>query len=137
MKDPFDTGGETGRHLKIAVTGPSGSGKTCFGLDAKNHGMGPVAVISLEAGDVLLEESPRWGGFKSLRTQSIEQMEAAIEFLEKNPGKYGTLEVDTITGIYEGLVDAKAGDDGAVHKNAWGLIKRKWKSIMARLNNLP
>lgn len=136
MKDPFDTG-ETARHLKIGVTGPSGSGKTCFGLDAKNFEMGPVAIISFEAGDVLLEKSPRWGSFKFLRTQSIEELEAAITFLEQNAGKYGLLVLDTITAIYELLVDAKAGDDGSVHKGAWGLIKRKGKSIMTRLVNLP
>lgn len=137
MRDPFERAGEAGRHLKIAVSGPPSSGKTCFGLDAKNHGFGPVAVISLEAGDVQYETSQRWGGFKPLRTQSIEQMTEAIDFLAANPGKYGTLVVDTITGIYEAVVDSKMKDDGSMNQNTWGATKRVWKSLMLRLVNLP
>lgn len=137
MKNPFERQGEAGRHLKIAVSGPTGAGKTCFGLDAKNHGLGPVAVISLEAGDVLYEDSKRWGGFKPLRTQSIAEMREAIDFLEANPGTFSTLVVDTITGIYEAVVDSKMKDDGSMNKNTWGVAKRAWKSIMLRLVNLP
>lgn len=134
MINPFKKAGDTERYLKIAATGPSGSGKTVFGLDAKNHGLGPVYVISLEAGEVLYETHPKWGGYSHVRTQSIPELEQALDFLETVAG--GTVVVDTVTGIYEALVEAKAKDDGSVNKNAWGLIKRKWKSIMARLVNL-
>lgn len=137
MVDPFERQEESGRHLKIGVTGPISSGKTCFGLDAKNHGLGPVAVLSLESGEVLFQKSERWGGFKPLRTQSIEKMTEAIDFLEKNPGKYGTLLVDTATGIYEAVVDAKMKEDGSMNRNTWGVAKRAWKSLMLRLVNLP
>lgn len=137
MKNPFSKPESVARHLKIAVTGKSGQGKTCFGLDAKNHGLGPVAVLSNEAGDVHYIKHPRWGGFDRLPTQKLEEMEEAIKYVEENPGAYGTLVVDTVTGIYEGLVQAKAKDDGSVNVKSWGLIKRKWRSLMARLNNLP
>jgi len=137
MKNPFEKQGDSARHLKIAVTGPISSGKTCFGLDAKNHDLGPVAVLSLEAGEVQFVNSKRWGGFKPLRTQSIAEMEEAIEFLEGNPGVFGTLVVDTITGIYEAVVDAKMKDDGSMTRNTWGVVKRSWKSLMLRLVNLP
>jgi len=137
MTDPFEKSEEQSRHLKIGVTGPISSGKTCFGLDAKNHGLGPVAVISVEGGDIQFESSTRWGGFKPLRTQNIADMKEAIEFLEKNPGRYGTLLVDTITGIYEAVVDAKMKDDGSMNRNTWGIAKRAWKSLMLRLVNLP
>lgn len=137
MKDPFQKPDEAGRHLKIAVTGPISSGKTCFGLDAKNHGLGPVAVLSLEAGEVQYAKSERWGGFKVLRTQSIDALREALEWLETNPGKYGTLVVDTATGIYEAVVDAKMKEDGSMNRNTWGVTKRAWKSLMLRLVNLP
>lgn len=134
MLNPFKKAGDTERYLKIAATGPSGGGKTVFGLDAKNHGMGPIYVLSLEAGEVLYEMHPKWGGYSHVRTQSITALEEALDYLETVTG--GTVVVDTVTGIYEALVEAKAKDDGSVNKNAWGLIKRKWKSIMARLVNL-
>src|SRR6202012_3702943 len=123
-------------HLKIAVTGKSGTGKTCFGLDAKNHGLGKVAVLSNEAGDVHYIGHARWGGFDRLSTQSLTELRKAIEYLEENPAEYGTLVTDTVTGIYEALVEAKTKDDGSVAMRDWGLIKRSWKSLMARLNNL-
>lgn len=123
--------------MKVAVTGPIGSGKTCFGLDAKNHGLGPVAVLSLEAGDVQYAKSQRWGGFKVIRTQDIGSLRDGVEWLEKNPGTYGTLVVDTVTGIYEAVVDAKMKEDGSLNRNSWGLVKRAWKSLMLRLVNLP
>lgn len=137
MKNPFAKPDSVARHLKIAVTGKSGTGKTCFGLDAKNHGLGPVAVLSNEAGDVHYIGHARWGGFDRLATQSLAQVEDALAYLEANPGAYGTLVTDTVTGLYEALVEAKSKEDGSVAMRDWGLIKRKWKSIMARLNNLP
>lgn len=122
--------------MKIAVTGPIGSGKTCFGLDAKNHGLGPVAVLSLEAGEVQYAKSERWGGFKVLRTQDIEKLREALTWLEKQDA-YHTLVVDTATGIYEAVVDAKMKEDGSMNRNTWGVTKRAWKSLMLRLVNLP
>lgn len=137
MRNPFAKPESVARHLKIAVTGKSGQGKTCFGLDARNHGLGPVAVLSNEAGDVHYIKHSRWGGFDRLPTQRLEEIEQAISYIEANPAAYGTLVIDTVTGIYEGLVGAKAKDDGSVNVKSWGLIKRKWRSLMARLNNLP
>lgn len=137
MKNPFAKPAAVTRHLKIAVTGKSGTGKTVFGLDAKNHGLGRVAIISNEAGDVHYIVHPKWGDFDRLPTQSIGELEQAISYLEQNPTEYGTLVLDTVTGVYEALVGAKAKDDGSVNVKAWGLIKRKWRSLMARINNLP
>ncbi len=137
MKNPFAKPEAVARHLKIAVTGKSGTGKTVFGLAARKHGLGKVAVISNEAGDVHYIAHKEWGGFDRLPTQSIAALEDAIGYLEQNPGEYGTLVLDTVTGVYEALVGAKAKDDGSVNVKAWGLIKRKWRGLMARLNNLP
>lgn len=137
MKNPFARPAAVARHLKIAVTGKSGTGKTVFGLAARKHGLGRVAVVSNEAGDVHYIQHPEWGGFDRLPTQRIEELEDAIGYIEAHPGEYGTLVLDTVTGVYEALVGAKAKDDGSVNVKAWGLIKRKWRSIMARVNNLP
>lgn len=135
MRNPFAKPESVSRHLKIAVSGKSGKGKTVFGLDAKNHGLGPVKVVSNEAGDVHYIDHPQWGGFQRLATSSIAELKEAIEYLEANPE--GTLVVDTVTGVYEALISAMAKSDGSVNQKAWGLIKRTWRGLMARLNNLP
>lgn len=137
MRNPFTKPAAVARHLKIAVAGKPGKGKTVFGLDARNHGLGPVAVISNEAGDVHYIDHPKWGGFDRLATSSLAEIDEALKYLEANPGAYGTLVIDTVTGFYEALVSAMAKADGSVNVKSWGLIKRKWRSIMARLNNLP
>jgi hypothetical protein len=137
MINPFKKPDAIARHLKIAVTGKSGSGKTVFGLAAKKYGLGRVAVISTEAGDVHYVDHPDWGDFDRIATQNLDEFEGGITFLEKNAGTYKTLLVDTVTGLYEALVEAKSKDDGSVSMKDWGLIKRRWKSVMARLNNLP
>lgn len=137
MRNPFSKPEAVGRHLKIAVTGKPGTGKTVFGVAARKYGMGRVAIISNEAGDVHYIQHPEWGDFDRLPTQRIEQLEEAISYIEANPGEYGTLVIDTVTGVYEALVSAKAKEDGSVNVKSWGLIKRKWRSLMARINNLP
>jgi hypothetical protein len=137
MVNPFRKPEAIARHLKVAVTGKSGSGKTVFGLDAKNHGLGRVAVISTEAGDVHYIDHKLWGDFDRIATQSLAEFEGGIAYLEQHSGEYGTLLVDTVTGLYEALVEAKSKEDGSVAMRDWGLIKRRWKSVMARLNNLP
>lgn len=137
MRNPFEKPAAVARHLKIAVAGKPGKGKTVFGLDARNHGLGPVAVISNEAGDVHYIDHPKWGGFDRLATSSLSQIDEALKYLEAHPGAYGTLVIDTVTGFYEALVSAMAKADGSVNVKSWGLIKRKWRSVMARLNNLP
>lgn len=137
MINPFKKPDAIARHLKMAVTGKSGSGKTVFGLAAKKYGLGRVAVISTEAGDVHYIDHPEWGDFDRIATQSLDEFEGGITFLEKNAGTYKTLLVDTVTGLYEVLVEAQSKDDGSVSMKDWGLIKRRWKSVMARLNNLP
>jgi hypothetical protein len=111
--NPFTKAGDTAKYLKIAATGPSGSGKTVFGLDAKNHGMGPVFVFSLEAGEVLYETHPQWGGFSHIRTNSIEKLEEGLDYLETLTG--GTVVVDTATGIYEGLVEGSKRNGSFAH----------------------
>jgi hypothetical protein len=78
-----------------------------------------------------------WGDFDRIATQSLDEFEGGITFLEQNAAQYGTLLVDTVTGLYEALVEAKSKEDGSVAMRDWGLIKRRWKSVMARLNNLP
>jgi len=137
MRNPFSKPEAVARHLKIAVTGKSGKGKTVFGLAAREHGFGKVAVISNEGGDVHYIKHPQWGGFDRLATSSIAEVDEALVYLESNPGVYGALVIDTVTGFYEALVSAMAKADGSVSVKNWGLIKRKWRSIMARLNNLP
>lgn len=137
MQNPFKRPENISRHLKIAVTGKSGSGKTVFGLAARKHGLGRVAVISTEAGDVHYIDHPEWGDFDRIATQTLSEFESGITYLETNSGTYKTLLVDTVTGLYEALVEAKSKDDGSVSMKDWGLIKRRWKSVMARLNNLP
>ena len=137
MRNPFAKPESVARHIKIAVTGKPGTGKTVFGLAAQSHGLGKVAVVSNEAGDVHYIKHEKWGGFDRLPTQKIEQLEEAINYIESSPGEYGTFVIDTVTGVYESLVSAAAKADGSVNVKSWGLIKRRWRSIMARINNLP
>lgn len=137
MRNPFAKPAAVARHLKLAVTGKPGTGKTVFGLMARKAGLGRVAVISNEAGDVHYIAHPDWGDFDRLPTQRLDELEQAISYIEAHPGEYGTLVIDTVTGVYEALVGAKAKDDGSVSVKAWGLIKRRWRGLMARINNLP
>ncbi len=135
MRNPFQKPESVARYLKIGVTGAPGVGKTIFGLDAKNHGGAPVYVLSTESGDVHYIDDPRWGGFSRIATTSLEEIEEGISYMEHTPG--GTLVVDTLTGIYESFIDAVAKDDGTMSQGEWGILKRRWKPLMLRLDNLP
>lgn len=137
MRNPFQKPEQVQRFLKIAAEGPIGGGKTVFGLLAKEAGLGPVAVISGEQGEILYINHPRWGGFDRLPTQTIDGFAEGVSYLESDDNPYKTLVIDTVTNLYEALVAAKMSDDGEVSMQEWGPIKRKFKELMTRVVNLP
>jgi hypothetical protein len=148
MKNPFEKPEEVERFLKIAVEGEPGTGKTIFGLLGRFYGLGKVAIASGEAGDLHYLKAPDDATQEvkdfidkvkpdgRLQTQSIESLEDGISYIEQNPDEFGVLVIDTATGIYEALIEAKMGDSGELSMEEWGPIKRKFKSLMTRLVNL-
>jgi hypothetical protein len=118
--------------------GVPGTGKTVAALSFP----GPLAVIDLEGGTALYD-----GDWAVLRTKDITKIEAAIAELGRG-GTYRTVVIDPLTVLWQvlqdagqGLVDKRRGDSlesgQALSPREWGIIKRRYNSILTRLINLP
>ena len=151
LDDPFSEPEIIDPKIKGFIWGPWGSGKTYFGLNAP----GPVRVIDTEGGtDMFAGMFP----FKVLKSKSSTEIHAALDWIEANPDKIGTLLIDPITIVYTVIADAahKAAVAKAIRKAersqqryivdpdevtlpgaSWGRIKRQYNGIMTRLLALP
>jgi hypothetical protein len=138
-KSLFQPAASAQRHLKVLLHGGPGTGKTRAALSFP----GPLAVLDLEGGTSLYD-----GDFQVLRTKDIRVIEQAINELAR--GGYATVVIDPLTVLWHLLQDAgqtlvdtrRGGKDSletgqALSPREWGLIKRKYNSLLTRLVNLP
>lgn len=121
--------------------GKSGSGKTTIAasfpkpvlfLDCKDEGEDSVADVE----DVFIKE-----------VTSSEDIDDVYWMLKKNPGKFGTVVFDTMTGLQQILVEEKvggstkgkksAGDWGTMRKQDWGDIAAVMKRWIIDFRDLP
>lgn len=142
--NPFIPAVKVEPKAKMFLFGATGVGKTHFGLTCP----GPVAIIDTEGGTSFF--AGRVPAFDVVGSKSYRAIVEAIEWIEANPGAYGTLVIDPITVIYEVLQDAAVaartarvvanGGDPAevdIEMRDWGRVKRLYKALMTRLVNLP
>ncbi|HEX6607898.1 MAG TPA: AAA family ATPase [Chloroflexia bacterium] len=138
MSSLFQPAAKTQRYLKVLLHGVPGTGKTVAALSFP----GPLAVIDLEGGTALYD-----GDWAVLRTKDLRKIEAAIDELGRSQ-TYHTVVVDPLTVLWQvlqdagqGLVDKRRGDSlesgQALSPREWGIIKRRYNSILTRLINLP
>ena len=142
MKNPFAKAEQTQSFLKCLIYGESGTGKTFFALNSPR----PCAMIDLEAGSAHYGSHETIGGFDRITTKSLRQIEEAIKFCEG--GYYKTLVIDPITMLWDLLQQAgleiaqnrargKSEYEVALTFKDWGILKKKYSSLMTSLVNLP
>lgn len=134
--------------IKLGIYGPPGSGKTFTSLLlaeglSKTNGK-RVAYIDTEHGtDFYCKEvktrrvHPEAFDFDALYTRSITEVEAAVKSIGD---EYGVIVLDSITHIWEAAIASYSGRTtsvGTIPMQAWGKIKKPYKSIMATLLSSP
>jgi len=127
-------------HPKIMVFGPAGSGKTAFGLSAACCDDKPLAIIDTEAGSTFMSEgylgpdglvtNPN---VTTLHTQDPTQVLKALDFLERNSGKYCALLVDSASVIWEMAQDSYFTHKGRIRGGDWNAIKLPVKRAYHRM----
>jgi hypothetical protein len=124
-----------------AIYGRAGTGKTTFAssfpkpillLDVKDEGTG--SVVDVEQLDVI-------------NIESCEELEDVFWFLEKNPKKYKTVIIDTVSQwqqlkveeISQGknLKGRAPGDWGSMAKQDWGTVASYLKTWITNFRDLP
>lgn len=123
---------EIDRAISMCVYGRSGSGKTTFAASAP----GPILYI-----DIRDEGTASISDVKNLDVLEIEEfadIENAYWWLTKNPKKYKTVILDTVSQLQSMIVQEvagenkkgkKAGDWGSMTKKDWGdvaAIMKEW-----------
>lgn len=131
----FEDSGKTKAFLKIAAFGDGGSGKTRFLLSFPD-----VAVVDTERGT-----NPYRGKyeFKVKHINKWRDLDKLLGWIEKNPGVFGTLAIDSLTVFYQDLVNdlveyvKNKRNQEVLSQAEWTIIKRRWASFLNRLVDLP
>lgn len=149
--NPFKPATEIERFVKAFIYGPTGSGKTYSAL----HAPGRIAVIDSESGTDMFA-GMEGVDFDVIHTKSYLEAIAALDYIEKHPGEYGTVVIDPVTILYDSLTDAayksvvaratkKAERERridfdpegvTIDQPGWGRIKRSYKALMNKLLGL-
>ena len=148
--NPFTPAVQAERYVKMLVHSDPGVGKTWFALGSP----GKRALVDLEGGSYHYEPSRGIAPYDRICTKRLDEIDAAVTYIEQVPDAYDVLVIDPITVIWEVLQDAmmavvvkrnerkrgrrghKDPDDLALTPREWGTIKRRFKSLMTRLMNL-
>lgn len=127
------------RSTSLCVYGRSGSGKTTFAASAP----GPILYI-----DVKDEGTDSISDVKNLDVFEVEEfgdLEDAYWWLKKNPKRYKTVIVDTVTQMQNMLVQEigsnnkkgkKAGDWGSMTQRDWGDVAALLKEWLGNYRDL-
>ncbi len=130
----FEHASKVKTFLKIAIFGDGGSGKTRLALSFPK-----VALIDTEHGsdpyrgkyDFHVKHLNRWKDLLGI-----------VEWLEKNPGIYETLAVDSLTVFYQDLINdmveyvKNRRNHEILSQSEWAVIKRRWAAFINRLSEL-
>jgi len=131
----FEDSSKVKAYVKVAVFGDGGAGKTRFLLSFPK-----IAVVDTEKGtnpyrgkyEFMVKQVSRW-----------KELGAILDYLEKNPGLYETLAIDSLTVFYQDLINEmiefvknRRGHE-ILSQAEWSIIKRRWASFLNRLIDLP
>lgn len=138
--------GETKANQKTyLIYGRSGHGKTTFASSFPK----PILLIDLQdEGDESVMDVEDLDVFEP---KTIEELEAGYWFLKRNPKKYATVIIDTVTqlqamGVKDIMANAKKpakmknkklGDWGSMTKQQWGEVSNKLQRLIADFRGLP
>lgn len=128
---PIRRPGEATEHRSFVFYGQSGTGKTTLvGTFPK-----PVLLLDMDdKGDDSLQDAPE--GVDVMDASTWEQFEIAYWWLYRNPDRYKTVVVDTITGAQEIRVRETIGkkDIGDKYPGDWGtLTVSQWGDVCAAM----
>jgi hypothetical protein len=125
------------RHFKVALSGKWKTGKTRAALSFPNP-----AVLDTHRGTDLYDQKY---DFRVLHATTWKEMQAPIEWLQKNAAKEGieTLVIDDMSSIYDDLINDvslwrtnKSGAMAPLNPGDWGTIKRRFKAFLQMLLRL-
>lgn len=130
------------RHRSYVIYGRSGTGKTTIG------GSFPKPILFLNIGDQGTDSIADLGEDVKVRDiNTWDDFEFTYWWLVKNPGKYNSLVLDTVTqlqqcAIIKVLEDAnkqtqRAGDWGVMTKREWGQVASLMKMWITNIRDLP
>lgn len=132
---------EIKRHRSYAFYGRSGSGKTTLSATF------PKPMLYIDIRDEGTDSIADVEGIDVLEPKSVEEVEEALFWLMRNPKKYKTVVMDTVTQLQEMAVEEvagrkgkkskKPGEWGSMTKQAWGEVSGKLKSLIIDFRNLP
>ena len=123
------------RYVKVALWGDKKSGKTRFALSFPKP-----CVIDTERGSLLYADRYDFDVKDANRWPELMQ---ALDALENGGHDYQTLVIDSLTIFWQDLIDIqieyiknRRGNE-ILTNGDWGTIKRRWKSFLNRLVDLP
>lgn len=132
--------GDIKRNRSWALYGRSGSGKTTLAATF------PKPILYLDIRDEGTDSIADVEGIDVLEPKTVEEVEEALFWLIRNPKRYKTVIIDTVTQMQEMAVEEiaakskskkKAGEWGSMTKQMWGEVSAKLKSLIIDFRNLP
>jgi len=129
------------RHRSYCFYGRAGTGKTTLA------GSFPGPILLLDVNDQGTDSVSDVDHIDVLETHAWDDFEVAYWWLKKNPDKYKTVVIDTVTqlqqlAIEKILIDQekdpeKAGEWGVMTKKQWGQVASMMKMWVTNLRDLP
>lgn len=131
------------RHRSYAIYGRSGSGKTTLAADF------PKPMLYLDIRDEGTDSIADVEGIDVKEIEDFDDVEEVMLWLRRNPKKYKTVVLDTMTQLQELVVQEvaesrkrklkgkQAGEFGTLQKQDWAEVSSKLKSIIIDYRDLP
>lgn len=130
------------RRRSFVLYGRSGSGKTTLAADF------PKPMLYLDIKDEGTDSIADVEGIDVKEITCYEDIESTLHWLLRNPKKYKTVVLDTMSQLQEILVDEvgqnnkkkngkKPGEWGSMSKQDWGEVSSKMKSLVIDFRDLP
>lgn len=124
-----------------AIYGKSGSGKTTF------SGSFPKPILYIDVKDEGTDSISDIEGIDVIEVTDREELEDVYWFLHKDPDKYKTVVIDTLTQLQQVVVEEIAsrktlkgkapGDWGSMTKQDWGEVSSYLKTWITNYRDLP